>query len=263
MSTKKTISVAVPANSAWPLVAALGTTLTFAGFLTSWPVGATGGIIALVGFVGWFKNCYPHDVEVELEVQPHHVPSEISSARTTNTSHPHHRAKLPIEVHRVPSGIIGGIAGGVAMLLFAIAGSLIIHGSPWYPFNVAAATLLPSITENDLLDFNGTAFLVALVIQLFVSVCIGLVYGAVLPMLPRRPILLASIIIPFIWTFLLYESMKFINPTLDSTVNWWWFLCAQLVFGTVAGIVVSKGEKIKTLQFKSFAERAGVEENQP
>jgi hypothetical protein len=57
--------------------------------------------------------------------------------------------------------------------------------------------------------------------------------------------------------------MQFLNPTLNSTVNWWWFLFAQLVFGTVAGIVVSKGEKIKTLQFKSFAERAGVKENKP
>lgn len=261
METKKTISIAVPANTSWPIVSALGITLAFAGFLTSWPVSAVGGILAVVGFIGWFKNCYPHDIELEIEVEPHHVPSKISSSRTTDTTHPHHRAKLPLEVHRTPSGIIGGLAGGTAMLIVAIVGSLFIYGSPWYPFNVAAATLMPSITETNLLEFNGVALAVAIGIQLFASICIGLIYGAVLPMLPRRPILLASIIIPFVWTFLLYESMKFLNPMLQSTVNWYWFLFAQFVFGAVAGIVVSKGEKIKTLQFKTFAERARIERN--
>ena len=80
-------------------------------------------------------------------------------------------------------------------------------------------------------------------------------------MMPKHPILLGAIIIPFIWSFLLYESMSIINPILDLTVNWWWFLIAQFAFGLVAGIVVSKGERIRTLQFKAFAERVGIEGN--
>ncbi len=78
---------------------------------------------------------------------------------------------------------------------------------------------------------------------------------------PLPNIILGALIIPFIWSFLLYESMSILNPVLDKTVNWWWFLIAQLAFGLVAGLVVSKGEHIRTLQFKAFAERAGIEKD--
>ena len=261
MARKKTIQIAVPANTPWPLVAAMGMSLAFAGFLTSWPIGAVGFILCMIGFTGWFRDCYPNDIEVEIEALPHHIPSEVTTSRATDKDHPHHRAKLPLQIHRTPSGIAGGIAGGIAMIVVAVIGSFFIHGSPWYPFNIAAATLMPSITETDLTAFHASAIIVALLIQLIVSICIGLVYGVVLPMMPKHPILLGAIIIPFIWSFLLYESMSIINPILDVTVNWWWFLIAQFAFGFVAGIVVSKGERIRTLQFKAFAERVGLEED--
>lgn len=256
-----TVKVAVPAPTAWPLVAALGMALTFAGFLTTWPIGGVGFVLCMIGFMGWFKDCYPSDLEVELEVLPHHVPSEVTTSRTTDQNHPHHRAKLPLQIHRAPSGVLGGIAGGIAMIVVAVIGSLFLHGSPWHPFNIVAATLMPSMNEMGISDFHFTALLVALGIQLVASVCIGLVYGVVLPMMPRHPMLLGAIIIPFIWSFVLYESMSIVNPVLDATVNWWWFLVAQLTFGLVAGFVVSKGEKIRTLQFKAFAQRLGVEED--
>lgn len=253
------INVAVPAPTAWPLVAALGMTLTFAGFLTTWPIGVVGFILCMVGFSGWFKDCYPSDQEIELEVLPHHVPSEVTTLRDTAKDHPHHRAKMPLEIHRTPSGILAGLAGGLAMGVVAVLASLFIHGSPWHPFNIVAATLMHSLTESDLNAFHLGAFFIAIGIQLVTSIGVGLLYGVVLPMLPKHPIILGALIIPFIWSFLLYESMSILNPVLDNTVNWWWFLFAQFVFGLVAGLVVSKGERIKTLQFKAFAERAGIE----
>ena len=259
MATKKTVKVAVPAPTAWPLVTALGMALTFTGFLTTWPVGAVGFVLCIIGFIGWFKDCYPNDLEVELEVLPHHIPSKVFTRRETDMDHPHHRAKLPLEIHRTPSGVLGGIAGGIAMIVVAVIGSLILHGSPWYPFNVAAATLMQTITEGDLAAFHATAFFVALGIQFVVSICIGLVYGVALPLMPKHPILLGALIMPFIWSFLLYAAMSTINPLLEVTINWWWFLVAQVTFGLVAGFVVSKCEHIRTLQFKAFAERAGIE----
>ena len=261
MATKKKIHVSVPAPTAWPLVAALGMALTFAGFLTTWPVGAVGFLLCMVGFAGWFKDCYPGDSEVEMQVLPHHIPSEVSTARTLDTDHPHHRAKLPLEIHRAPSGILGGIAGGIAMMAVAAVGSFILNGSPWQPFNLAAATFMQSITQLDLNAFHATAFFVAIGILFVASVCIGLVYGIALPLLPKHPILLGALIMPFIWSFLLYAAMSTINPLLNDTVNWWWFAFAQVIFGLVAGLVVSKGDHIRTLQFKAFAERAGVEKN--
>lgn len=261
MSKQNTVKVEIPANTAWPLVSALGMALTFTGFLTSWPIGAIGFILCMIGFIGWFKDCYPRSLEVELEVLPHHVPSKVTTSRTINRSHPHHRAKLPIEIHRTPSGIIGGLAGGLAMAFTAVIASMFIHGNPWHPFNIVAATVMHSLTESDLMTFHLSAFLISIVIQLIASILVGLVYGAILPMLPRHPIILASIVIPFIWSFLLYESMVVLNPVLDNSVNWLWFLIAQFVFGLTAGLVVSKGERIRTLQFKAFADRAGIEEN--
>ncbi len=263
MAKKKEVKlkVSVPAPTAWPLVSALGMALAFAGFLTTWPIGVVGFILCMVGFMGWFKDCFPDDLEVEVEALPHHIPSEVTTSRTIDTEHPHHRAKLPLKVHRAPTGVIGGLAGGGAMTLLAIIGGFILHGSPWHPFNIVAATVMHSLTETDLMGFHFGAFLIAIGIVLVVSICIGLVYGVVLPMMPRHPILLGAIIIPFIWSFLLYESMSILNPILDQTVNWWWFLAAQFLFGLVAGFVVSKGEHISTIQFKSFAERVGAEED--
>jgi hypothetical protein len=259
-STKTTVSV--PAPTAWPLVAALGLTLSFAGFLTTLLVGVTGGILSIIGFVGWFKDRYPHDIELEVEVLTHHIPSKITTTKTTHDDHPHHRAMLPLQVHRTPAGIMGGIAGGLAMLLVAVMGSFYIHGSPWYPFNVMSASIMPSITQEGLNTFNLIAFVVALCIHATLSICIGLVYGVVLPLLPKHPIVLGALVIPFIWSFLLYTAMSTLNPVLDETVNWWWFVIAQIVFGLVAGIVVAKTERISTLQFKAFTERAGIEKGE-
>ena len=256
-STKTTVTI--PAPTAWPLVAALGLTLAFAGFLTTWLVGIAGGVLCVLGFVGWFKDRFPQELECTQQVEPQHMPSVVASTKTAHMQHPHHRAMLPLEIHRAPSGIIGGIAGGTAMLLVAIIGALIMHGSPWYPFNIMSATIMPSITQEALSTFNLTSVIVALGIHATLSVCIGLVYGVVLPLLPKHPILLGALIIPFIWSFLLYTLMSTLNPVLDASVNWWWFIFAQIVFGFVAGFVVSKSERINTLQFKSFAERAGIE----
>tara|TARA_B110000263_G_C14941423_1_gene343849 strand:- start:32 stop:547 length:516 start_codon:yes stop_codon:yes gene_type:complete len=166
---------------------------------------------------------------------------------------------LPLNVHRAQAGIIGGIAGGIAMLIVAVIGSVYMHGSPWYPFNVMSASVMPSITVDGLQNFSLFALIVALGIHATLSACIGLVYGVVLPLLPKHPIVLGALIIPFIWSFLLYTGMSTLNPVLDETVNWWWFIFAQVVFGFVAGIVVAKTERISTLQFKAFAERAGIE----
>lgn len=257
--TPTKITIAVPAPTAWPLVAALGITLAFAGFLTTLLVGISGGILCIIGFAGWFKDRFPQDIELEVEVLPHHIPSEVTTTKTIHEDHPNHRAMLPLKVHRAHAGIIGGIAGGIAMLIVAVIGSVYLHGSPWYPFNVMSASVMPSITAEGLQNFNLVALIVALGIHATLSVCIGLVYGVVLPLLPKHPIVLAALIIPFIWSFLLYTGMSTLNPVLDETVHWWWFLFAQVVFGLVAGIVVAKTERITTLQFKAYAERAGIE----
>jgi len=80
-----------------------------------------------------------------------------------------------------------------------------------------------------------------------------------LPMLPRRPILLGGFIAPLMWSGLLYSALGIINPVLNQRINWLWFVLSQVGFGIVAGIVVSRQERVRTWQRLPFAVRAGIE----
>ena len=88
---------------------------------------------------------------------------------------------------------------------------------------------------------------------------VGLLYGAMLPMLPRQPILLGGILAPVLWTGILHSFMGIINPALDARIAWGWFLISQVTFGLVAGFVVARQERIRTGQSLPFAARLGIE----
>jgi hypothetical protein len=94
-----------------------------------------------------------------------------------------------------------------------------------------------------------------------VTMCllVGLLYGAMLPMIPNRPILLGGIFGPLVWTGLLYEILGFVNPMLDERINWWWFAASQVAFGVVAGLVVVRQNKVWTSENLPLAMRAGIE----
>ena len=78
-------------------------------------------------------------------------------------------------------------------------------------------------------------------------------------MFPRRPILLGGFLAPILWSGLLYSILGIINPVLNQHIDWFWFVLSQLGFGIVAGIVVSRQERIHTWQHLPFALRAGME----
>jgi hypothetical protein len=80
-----------------------------------------------------------------------------------------------------------------------------------------------------------------------------------LPMFPRRPILLGGIIAPTMWTGLLHSILGLINPLLDDRIDWRWFAVSQFAFGVVAGLVVVRQTRVRTRQFVPFAIRAGIE----
>ncbi len=97
------------------------------------------------------------------------------------------------------------------------------------PFNSATTSLNA---------FHLDSFLLAVVIHLLTSLLVGLLYGAMLPMFPRRPILLGGVIAPILWTGLLYSILGLINPLLNERIDWRWFVASQFAFGIVAGLVV-------------------------
>jgi hypothetical protein len=98
---------------------------------------------------------------------------------------------------------------------------------------------------------------VASAIHLTASIVVGVLYGAMLPMLPRRPILLAGVAAPVLWTGLLHSIVGIINPVLNQRVDWLWFVISQVGFGIVAGIVVTTQQRVRTWQGVPFVIRAG------
>jgi protein-S-isoprenylcysteine O-methyltransferase Ste14 len=107
--------------------------------------------------------------------------------------------------------------------------------------------------------FNLGAFVTANIIQGATTLLVGLLYGAMLPIWPRHPMLLGGIIGPAAWTGLLHSVIGIVNPFLAEHIDWWSFAAAQVIFGLVAGYVVSKRGKLKRLRQAPLAVRLGVE----
>src|SRR5258708_11865484 len=65
-SPRAPVEIEVPASTAWPLVLAFGFTLMFAGLLTSVSVSVLGAVLAVAGWVGWFRGVVPREPEETL-----------------------------------------------------------------------------------------------------------------------------------------------------------------------------------------------------
>src|SRR5271163_3812152 len=87
--------------------------------------------------------------------------------------------------------------------------------SIWYPINLLAAAVYSqslNFGTTSLNAFHSGSFLLALGIHLVTSLLVGLLYGAILPMFPRRPILLGGLVGPIFWTGLLYNILGIVDP---------------------------------------------------
>jgi hypothetical protein len=172
------------------------------------------------------------------------------------------RAWLPLEIYPISAGIKGGLAGSVAMALLAMFYGVLSHTSIWYPINLLAAGFFPAattVTTAEIAAFHLRALLIAVPIHLITSLLVGLLYGATLPMLPRRPVLLGGFIAPLLWSGLIHSILGIVNPVLNQRIDWLWFVFSQVGFGTVAGLIVSRQERIRTRQQLPLALRAGLE----
>jgi hypothetical protein len=254
----------LPAPTAWPIVLAFGIALVFAGLVTSAPVSVLGGICALAGSVGWFREVLPHEQHETVAVVREPIPIATTRREVSRVLISEHlvRAFLPLESYPVSAGVKGGFAGGMAMAVVAVAYGVIAYRSVWYPINLLAAVVYAQaleVTTSQMAAFHLPLLLIALAIHISTSVLVGLLYGAVLPMFPRRPIFLGGVFAPLIWSGLLYNMLDYINPVLSRRVNWPWFTASQIAFGIAAGIVVARQEKVRVLQNFPFAFRAGIE----
>ena len=256
--------IEVPAPTAWPFLLALGAALLFAGLVTSMSVSCLGALLSLAGSVGWFREVFPHEHEELVPVLPEDI--RLMTDRRVVDRLPilpdQLRAWLPVRTYPISAGVKGGLAGSVAMAVLACAYGVLKVGSIWYPINLLAAVFYREslrLVPAQLNSFHADAFAIASVLHGVVSIFVGLLYGAMLPMFPRRPIILGGLIAPALWSGLLYTILGLLNPLLASHIDWLWFMASQVAFGIVAGLVVVRQASFPTRENISFAVRAGIE----
>ena len=262
-SGSHTETIHLPAPTAWPFVLAFGATLLFAGLVTSMWLSALGAILMVSGAVGWFRQVLPHEAHEDIPVVVEDVAIATTRRQVEKIVIPEgDRAQLPVETYPILAGIKGGLAGGVAMIPPALLYGLIAEHSIWYPINLlggAGVANWRNPSTADIATFHWEGLFVASAIHWTTCVLVGLLYGAMLPMLPRRPVLLGGVIAPVLWTGLLHSVMGIVNPVLDAHIAWGWFLISQVFFGVVAGVVVAREERIRTTQSLPFVMRMGIE----
>jgi hypothetical protein len=258
------VEIEVPASTAWPIVLAFGLTLMFAGLLTSVSVSVLGVVLGVAGCVGWFREVFPyeHEQTVPVVFEPQRITTKRRVVERVPIAPELVRVWLPLTTYPISAGVKGGIAGALAMAVLACAYGVLKAGSIWYPINLLAASVYAQSLKLDpaqLNSFHADSFAIALILHGVGSIFVGLLYGAMLPMFPRRPIVLGGLIAPVLWSGLLYSIMQLLDPLLAGHINWFWFIASQIAFGAVAGIVVLRQQPVSTHENLPFVLRAGIE----
>jgi hypothetical protein len=263
MSEQPENGIALPAPTAWPMVLACGITLLGAGYLMHPMLSVVGVAAVLLACAGWFSEVLPVERE---EVVP--VVDELPVLRSPRSVLPlrvganGHRMRLPLEVYPYSVGLKAGLAGGAAMAMVGCMFGLLTHGSIWYPINLMAAAGSAALTEAstaELARFSAGGLILASVAHLSLSVLVGVLYAALLPMFSRRPVLTAGLLLPVLMSGITWALLRAVNPLLNERIEWNWFIASQVAFGVVAGWVVSRSERIAIAQALPLAVRAGVE----
>lgn len=255
-------TIELPAPTAWPITLALGLTLMFAGLVTSLAVSALGAIFVVFAGAGWFRSVLPHEKHESVLVDHKAVPVTTHRPQVVHmkwVTQELYRARLPLEIYPISAGVKGGLAGSMVMALLAMLYGIVSGHGIWYPINLLSAGFFPARTIDQLAAFEWGSFIIAALLHLICSLLVGLLYGATLPMLPGRPILLGGILAPVLWSGLLHSILVAVDPTLNQLIDWPWFVVSQVGFGVVAGFVVSRQAQVRIRQFLPFAVRAGVE----
>jgi len=257
----------LPAPTAWPMVVALGITLAFAGLVTHAAVSFVGIALALIGGGGWWREVLPEERVERIPLRPMELraraimPSSTAVERSS-IGEGGHRTRVPLEAQPYSAGIRGGVVGGIAMAILALAYGLIVQRSLWYPINLLSAVAMPALAQATLAElraFNLLALVIGTSVHGLISVLAGLLYAVILPMLPRRHMLWGGVIAPLLWTGLVWALLGIVNPTLGARVDWPWFVVSQIAFGLAAGFVVARARPLATMQTWPLAARAGVE----
>ncbi len=144
----------------------------------------------------------------------------------------------PTHVYPYTAGFVGGIAGGLAMIVPAIAYGVLSGRGIWYPVNLVAATVMrgmQSMMPEQLAVFNSSALVAGLAIHLSIAALLGLLFAILLPTLPGRPVIWALIVGPLLWFGATLVVLPQLNPVMSQWLDWPSFALANIVYGLVAG----------------------------
>jgi hypothetical protein len=254
--------VELPASTGWPVVVAGGVTLLGAGYLMHPMLAVAGAAAVLLGCVGWFRDVLPVEreeiVPVVDQLQESRSPRRVVHPAGTHA----HRMRFPIEVYPYSVGLKAGLAGGAAMAIVGCTFGLLTHGSIWYPINLLAAAGSAKLTQAsgaELAQFSPGGLILATVAHGSLSILVGIVYAALLPIFSRHPIRTAVVSLPVLMSGITWGLLEAVNPLLNARIEWTWFIASQVAFGAAAGWVVSRAEPIATAQSLPLAARAGLE----
>ena len=257
--------IELPHPTFWPMIFAFGVTLLCAGLVTHWVVSAVGFVLTLRSAIAWWHNVIPAEEHEEVPVDPAHRPApimvEVRTVVRLKAGEAHHRVRIPEVVHPYKAGMVGGLAGGVAMAILACLYGLVAQHSIWYPINLLAGVVIPGMGDASLQQlraFNGLAFAAAFIGHGILSMLMGIVYAAILPMFPKYAPFWAGILMPLFWSGLVATTLNILNPVLNERISWPWFVACQLAFGLVGGYVIARSTNIQTMQSLPLAARASL-----
>src|SRR5215469_13998837 len=126
-NSQETCFIELPMPTPWPMVAAFSIVLLFSGLVTHLVVSLAGSFCAVIACIGWFLEVFPkplHEtVEVEsLEKQSTSIQKvDLHTSSLTRRDNAQQyagkycRVSIPAQTHLYSSGVLGGIAGGIAM----------------------------------------------------------------------------------------------------------------------------------------------------
>ena len=250
-------SVVLPRPTAAPMVLALGMALMAAGVATSAAFLVVGAMVLVVGLGQWVAQLvsargHAHVPLVEPSRRPRPVTVRAGGVGRMQEGMPGYRLRLPTEVHPLSAGLKGGLVGGLLMPIPALLWGVWSGHGVWYPANLLAGMVLPGVdrmTVAELEQFRPALLVLGLAIHAVNSVVFGLIYGVLLPTLPRlpRPLAWGGLLMPLLWTVVSYGLMGAVNPLLSKGVDWPWFIASQFVFGVVAAAVILRARTLPPL----------------
>lgn len=157
-------------------------------------------------------------------------------------------AGWPAEIIPYRAGVIGGLAGGGAMVPIALAYGLLSGHGIWFPVNLIGATWIRELQQappEALMQFHGGALFTGLLLHGLLSITLGILYALILPALPGSPLLWAVIIGPLLWLAATFVILPIFNPVMARYVDWPSFALAHLAYGLIMGILVGRIPRVR------------------